>query len=176
MKQSQRLLIAGFIVPLGVILDQWTKLMVLNEPRFNALGCLENPAFCGRVEVSWLFDFNMLWNKGMSYGLFQSTGIMRWVLVGVAVVIATGFSVWLWRAGHWLTVTALSFVVSGAIGNLIDRVRFGAVVDFIDVSGFIPFFPYVFNVADSAVTVGAILLLFDQFILSRDETESNTLK
>jgi len=91
----------------------------------------------------------------------------------VACAIATGFAVWLFKATHWLTATALSFVVAGAIGNVIDRVRFGAVVDFIDVSETIPFFPWVFNVADSAVTVGAILLLLDQFILSQDNDSNN---
>jgi len=165
MKQTQRLLIAAFIIPLTVILDQWSKALILGEPRFNALACLDRSQYCGKIEVSPVFDFSMVWNYGMSFGTLQSEGIMRWVLVALACTIAMGFAVWLFRATNWVTATALSFVVAGAIGNVIDRVRFGAVVDFIDVSSAIPFFPWVFNVADSAVTVGAALLLYDQFIL-----------
>lgn len=173
MRVTERLLIAGFIIPLGVILDQWSKALVLGEARFNALGCLDRAQRCGKIEINPLFDFSMVWNYGMSFGSFQSEGIMRWVLVGVACAIAVGFAVWLFRASHWVTATALSFVVAGAIGNVIDRVRFGAVVDFIDVSDAIPFFPWVFNVADSAVTVGAVLLLFDQFILLPRDASRN---
>lgn len=175
MRPTQRYLIAAFIIPIVVLLDQWTKSLILGEPRFNALDCLGQAQACGRVEVSSLFDFSMVWNYGMSFGSFQSFGIMRWVLVGVACVIATVFAVWLFRATYWLTATALSFVIAGAIGNVIDRIRFGAVVDFIDVSGAIPFFPWVFNIADSAVSVGAVLLLFDQLILlPRDKSRNDT--
>ena len=174
MTHTGRLLIAAFIIPLGVILDQWSKSLVLAEPRLNALDCLERVQLCGKIEVSALFDFTMLWNFGMSFGSFQSSGIMRWVLVALAIVIAIGFAVWLFQATHWLTAAALSFVIAGAIGNVIDRIRFGAVVDFIDVSDAIPFFPWVFNVADFAVTVGAVLLLFDQFILLPRDDKRNT--
>jgi len=170
MRLTQRLLIAGFIIPLTVLFDQWSKAAILAEPRFNALDCLDRSEYCGRIPLENIpvIDFSMVWNYGMSFGSFQSEGIMRWVLVLVACTIAAGFAVWLFKATHWLTATALSFVVAGAIGNVIDRVRFGAVVDFIDVSATIPFFPWVFNIADSAVTVGAVLLLLDQFILSQD--------
>lgn len=174
MRPTQRYLIAAFIIPIFVLLDQWTKSLVLAEPRFNALDCLNRGQACGRIEFSWLFDFSMVWNYGMSFGSFQSFGIMRWVLVAVACVIVVVFAVWLFRATYWLTAVALSFVIAGAIGNVIDRVRFGAVVDFIDVSGAIPFFPWVFNVADSAVSVGAVLLLFDQLILlPRDKSRND---
>lgn len=177
MKPMQRLVIAALIIPFAVILDQWSKAKVLADPRFNALGCLDGTAYCGKIEVSPLFDFSMVWNFGMSFGTLQSDGIMRWVLVALACSIALGFAIWLFRATHWVTATALSFVVSGAIGNVIDRVRFGAVIDFIDVSSAVPFFPWVFNVADSAVTVGALLLLFDQFILlPKDDNRNESIK
>lgn len=169
MNLTRRLLIAGLIVPLTVILDQWSKYLILSEPRFNALACLDRSQPCGRIEISGLFDFTMVWNYGMSFGTLQSEGIMRWVLVAFTLAIATGFAVWLFRSVTHLTAVALSFVVAGAIGNVIDRVRFGAVVDFVDVSGAIAIFPWVFNIADSAITVGAGLLLLDQFILSRQD-------
>ena len=89
-------------------------------------------------------------------------------------MIAIGFAIWLYRATRWMTGLALALVVGGAIGNMIDRARFGAVVDFLNFDGIWPpyFFNYVFNVADSAVTVGAVLLFLDQFLLARDEKKA----
>lgn len=165
-----RALLALIVIPFVVIVDQWTKYLVLTEPRFNALGCLDRLEACGKIEISALFDLTMLWNRGMSFGALQSEGIMRWVLVVVTVSIAVGFAVWLAGAGRRLTAFALASVIGGAIGNVIDRVRFGAVVDFFDFSGL--YFPYVFNVADAAITVGAALLFLDQFILSRSQSGS----
>ena len=165
--RSTRIALAGLLVPVVVVLDQYTKWLVLREPRFNALGCLDDPRLCGKIEISEIFDLTMLWNRGMSYGMFQSEGAMRWVLVAVTLAIAVGFGIWLMRASRRLTALALALVVGGAIGNVIDRIRFGAVVDFFDFSGL--YFPYVFNVADAAITVGAVLLFFDQFLLSRKD-------
>jgi len=170
MSNRLRLLFAGLIIPLVVALDQWSKHQILGDPRFNALGCLDGSKGCGKIELSSIFDLSMVWNRGMSFGALQSEGIMRWVLFAVTLVIAIGFAVWLFRAARWLTGLALTLVIAGAIGNMIDRARFGAVVDFLDFSGLM--FPYVFNVADTAVTVGAILLFLDQFLLSRDENAS----
>lgn len=166
-----RNLLVFIVIPLVIAVDQWTKWLVLNEPRLNALDCLDRTEPCGRIQVPGMMDLSMVWNRGMSWGMLQSDGIMRWVLVAVSLAIAVGFAIWLWRAGHWLTGTGLALVVGGAIGNVIDRVRFGAVVDFFDFQEIWPpyFFNYVFNVADAAITVGAVLLFFDQFILSRDK-------
>lgn len=160
-----------FLIPIIVIVDQWTKQLILNEPKFNALGCLDKTQRCGGIEVSGLFDLTMVWNRGVSFGLGQSEGIMRWVLVALTVAIAVGFAIWLFRAQRKLTAIALAMVVGGAIGNVIDRVVFGAVVDFLDFSGIWEpyFFNYIFNVADAAISVGAVLLFVDQFLMMRDE-------
>ncbi|MDJ0922352.1 MAG: signal peptidase II [Henriciella sp.] len=154
------------LIPLILVLDQWSKYLVLQEPRFNALGCLDGAELCGRIELSPIFDLSMVWNRGVSFGIGQSEGVMRWVLVIMTLAIAIGFAVWLWRAGRLLTGLALSLVVGGAIGNVIDRIRFGAVVDFFDFSGI--YFIWVFNVADAAITVGAVLLFIDQFLMSQE--------
>ena len=167
--------VIGFItIPLIVLVDQWTKHLVLSEPRFNALGCLDRTEACGQIKISGIFDLTMLWNRGMSFGALQSEGIMRWVLVVVTISIAIAFLIWLVQAARPFTALALSLVVGGAIGNVIDRVRFGAVVDFFDFSGIWEpyFFNYVFNVADAAITVGAALLFLDQFILSREQSRA----
>lgn len=160
-----------FMVPVIVILDQLSKAAVLNEPRFNALGCLDQTQRCGQIEVLSFFDLTMVWNRGVSFGIGQSEGIMRWLLVALTTAIAIGFSIWLYRAARRFTGLALALVIGGAFGNVIDRVRFGAVVDFLDFSGiFRPyFFNYVFNVADAAISVGAVLLFVDQFLMSRQE-------
>lgn len=160
-----------FMIPVIVVLDQWTKWLVLNEPTFNALGCLDRTQRCGQIEVTSFFDLTMVWNRGISFGIGQSEGLMRWVLVLMTTAIAIGFTVWLFKATRRFTGIALALVVGGAFGNVIDRVRFGAVVDFFDFSGiFRPyFFNYVFNVADAAISVGAVLLFVDQFLMSRQE-------
>ncbi len=161
-----------FLAPLVILLDQWSKWLVLKTPQLNALSCLEGTARCGKIEISSLFDISMVWNWGVSFGQFQSDGIMRWVLVAFQLGIAIGFGVWLLRAERRWTGIALALVIGGAIGNVIDRVRFGAVVDFLDFSGL--HFIWVFNVADAAISVGAVLLFIDQFLMSRSESSAGT--
>lgn len=176
---SQRIRSAFFfLVPIIVILDQWTKWLVLSEPRFNALGCLDRTQRCGQIEVLPFFDLTMVWNRGVSFGIGQSEGLMRWFLVLMTTAIAIGFSIWLYRAARRFTGLALALVIGGAFGNVIDRIRFGAVVDFLDFSGiFRPyFFNYVFNVADAAISVGAVLLFVDQFLMSRQEKTAGAAK
>jgi signal peptidase II len=153
------------LIPVFVLVDQWSKWLVLGEPRFNALTCLETRQGCGHIPLPGPIDLSMVWNRGMSYGLFQSEGLGRWLLVVVMLVIAVGFLYWLVRfADHWLLKLSLAMVVGGAFGNVIDRIRFGAVVDFINAGDL--YFPWVFNVADAAISVGAVLLFVDQFLLS----------
>ncbi|WP_084397789.1 signal peptidase II [Henriciella aquimarina] len=166
-----------------IIADQLTKLWILATPAFNARDCLDITIACGSIEISSVFDLSMLWNRGISFGTLQSDGLMRWVLVLATGGIAAAFVYWLWRAERWLTALSLALVIGGALGNLIDRVRFGAVVDFLDFSG--PWFgayiagwpvgfPWVFNIADASITVGAVLLFLDQFLMSRSGSEDAT--
>jgi signal peptidase II len=159
------------LIPATVAADQITKHVVLGEPRFNALQCLDFSTQCGQIVLPGPLDFTMLWNRGMSYGLLQSEGIMRWVLAAVMLVIALGFLAWLLRAEGARLQLALGLVIGGAFGNLIDRVRFGAVVDFIDASAL--HFPWVFNIADAAISVGAVILFIDQFLFSPQKRAKN---
>lgn len=164
------------VIPLVVLFDQVTKWMILAEPRLNGLACLSDGRLCGRITVPGPVDLSMVWNRGMSYGLFQAEGAMRWILAGVMAAIAIGFFFWLLRAEGRFLKLSLALVVGGAIGNLIDRVRFGAVVDFVDVNELtFGYFPWVFNVADAAITIGALLLFVDQFLLSRPK-QANSLE
>lgn len=159
-----------------VAIDQLTKAWVLNTPVFQAVACLDAAWLCDRMEISPVMDFSMTWNRGVSFGAMQADGIARWVLFGVISAIAVGFTIWLLRAERKTTALALALVVGGAVGNLIDRAIFGAVVDFIDFRG--PWFgwnlfgwdvgfPWIFNIADAAISIGAIFLLVDQLLVGR---------
>jgi signal peptidase II len=148
-----------------IALDQLTKAWVLGNPVFNAHACLDGTQACGRIDISGVFNFSMIWNRGVSFGALQAEGLARWGLFAMIGVIAIGFTLWLFRAERWMTALALSMVVGGAVGNLIDRARFGAVVDFLDFSGM--YFPWIFNVADASISVGAVALLLDQLLAGR---------
>jgi signal peptidase II len=100
-----------------------------------------------------------VWNHGISYGLFQQDGEAgRWLLVAVGLAGTALFSWWLWRADRWLPAVSCGLVAGGAIGNVIDRVAYGAVADFVlfHVGGFEW---YVFNLADTWIVVGIAGLL-----------------
>jgi signal peptidase II len=156
----------GFSLVLAIIaMDQFTKGLVLNEPTLSRLGCRENNDLCGSIEVSPPFDVSMTWNRGVSFGVFQAEGAGRWMLFAVTAAISAGFGLWLLRSERRRTALALSMVIGGAVGNMVDRAVHGAVVDFLDFRGL--FFPWIFNIADAAISCGAILLLLDQLLASR---------
>lgn len=112
-----------------------------------------------RVEVLPFFNVVMVWNQGVSFGLFnQDTNYGPLMLVALALAISVGFGVWLFRSNSVLQMAGLSMVIGGAIGNVIDRLRFGAVMDFLDVHAFGYHWP-AFNVADSAIVVGVVILM-----------------
>jgi signal peptidase II len=111
--------------------------------------------------------FSLTWveNRGVSFGLFQSPSgeeTIRWALAAFSALVAIALAVWARKARRLLLAAAIGLIIGGAIGNLIDRVRYGYVVDFLDFSGL--YFPWVFNVADAAINVGVALLLLDIFI------------
>ncbi len=118
------------------------------------------------------FQLSMVWNQGVSFGLFRADGeIGRWLIVGFAILVVAVLVVWAWGLQRRLTAVAVGLIIGGAIGNnLIDRVRFGAVADFLDFHGL--FFPWVFNVADSAISVGVALLLLDSLLHAREQPRS----
>ncbi|MGZ8363737.1 MAG: signal peptidase II [Caulobacteraceae bacterium] len=136
-----------------VILDQLSKFWVLNILHLGERH---------QIEVLPFFKLTMVWNQGVSFGLLRANhDVMRWALVAFAIVVIAALAVWTWRQTRTVMALALGLIIGGAVGNnLIDRVRFGAVVDFLDFS---PIFPWVFNVADSAITIGVLILLLDAF-------------
>ena len=119
------------------------------------------------VRLAPFLDLMVVWNRGISYGLFQQhTEIGRWALTLLSAAAAVALSVWIRRtASRWLAAS-LGLIVGGAIGNAIDRVAYGAVFDFIHFHVG-SFSWYVFNVADAAIVAGVAGLLYDSFVLDR---------
>ncbi|MBN9060932.1 MAG: signal peptidase II [Rhizobiales bacterium 65-9] len=135
-----------------LVADQATKLWALFVRRIVETG---------PVQVTSFLELTEVWNRGISYGLFQQhTEWGRWLLIAVSAVAAVGFSIWLARARDRALAIALGLLIGGAVGNLIDRVAYGAVFDFIHFY-WGRFSWYVFNIADAAIVAGVIGLLYD---------------
>lgn len=120
------------------------------------------------VEVLPFFRFSWVENHGVSMGfLTADSEVGRWLLVALTALIATAVIGWLWRERRRQDVVALGLVLGGALGNIVDRVRYGFVVDFADlhIGEWRPFL--VFNVADAAITIGVLVLLV-RALLTRD--------
>ncbi|MBX9614159.1 MAG: signal peptidase II [Caulobacteraceae bacterium] len=140
-----------------IVLDQLTKAWMLDGLDLREVG---------RVLVAPpILNFTYVENTGVSFGLFGGGGA-RWVLSVFSILVAGGLAMWALKAERRLLVSAIGLVIGGAIGNAIDRIQYGYVVDFIDLSG-TGLFPWVFNIADSAITVGVVLLILDSLLSER---------
>ncbi len=166
----------GLIIAVAVfVADQIAKWLILGPGAFSPPGCLEASINCRFIELSPIFDLQMVWNRGFSFGLGRAQNDLgRWALVAMQLGISGVFLVWLRTAVRRPTAIALGLVVGGALGNVIDRIRFGAVADFLDFSMNGNFFPWVFNVADAAITCGAILLAIDMIFFAETEPGKGT--
>ena len=120
----------------------------------------------GEIVLLPIFAFTYTENNGVSLGLLSAdTATGRWLLVALTAGIATGVAVWMTREKNRWDIVALGLVLGGALGNIVDRVRFGYVVDFLDLH-FGEFRPFmIFNVADAAITCGVVLLLARSLLL-----------
>jgi lipoprotein signal peptidase len=140
----------GFALAI-ILLDQATKAWMI-----SGLDLME----ARQIEVlPPVFNLSWVENRGVSFGLFGD-GSARWLLSAFSIGVAGVLAWWANQVDRRLLITAIGLIMGGAIGNVIDRIRFGYVVDFLDFSG-TGIFPWVFNVADSAITIGVILLLID---------------
>jgi signal peptidase II len=129
----------------------------------------------GAVHLGPFIDLVLVWNTGISYGLFPQVGPLgQWALLGVKAVAVVLLWVWLAHATSRLTALALGLIIGGAIGNAVDRAAYGAVADFvlfhIDTSGW-TFRWYVFNLADVGIVAGVIGLLYES-LLARDAAKA----
>jgi signal peptidase II len=122
------------------------------------------------TRVLAILDITRMHNVGAAFSFLASaSGWQRWVFIGLAIVVSIGITIWLIklpRGVHALLAAGLALVLGGALGNVIDRIRLGYVVDFIHFHWERAYFP-AFNVADSAITVGAACLLLDALLDAR---------
>ncbi|MDO5642030.1 MAG: signal peptidase II [Paracoccus sp. (in: a-proteobacteria)] len=135
------------------LLDQIVKYYVVHVLRLDILRSID-------VFPPWL-NLRMAWNQGMNFGLFSSSqNLMRWVLIGIALAVCLWVFLWIRRQRPgWVTQMAAGLLIGGALGNVIDRVLYGAVADFLNMSVPGVYNPYSFNVADIAIFAGAFGLI-----------------
>ena len=142
------------------VLDQLSKAAVL--------GFFSGQAFGARERITSFFNLVLTYNRGMSFGLFNNdAGVNALLFSLLAALIVAVLVFWLSRVESPLLAVAIGLVIGGAIGNVIDRIRFGAVVDFLDFYIGSWHWP-AFNVADSAICIGVAAMLLDGLLLRRE--------
>ena len=188
-RPGQFFLFGMFVICSIVFLDQYSKWLVLetmlrtggDTPSFQDWFITRQPLefFVDRREsyetreINGFLNFVMVWNTGISFGMFSDNSNLdgnnglALIFIALSLVISLTLIVWLAVARSRMLAWAISMIVGGAIGNIIDRVRFGAVADFVDmhVAGY--HWP-AFNLADSCIAIGAIFLVIDT-LLSKDK-------
>jgi signal peptidase II len=140
-------------------LDQFTKLLVVHHVKLYS-----------SIHVLPVLDISLRYNRGAAFSFLEgASGWQRWFFTVLALVVGGAILIWMRRlhgAKQWLLSLSLAFILAGALGNMIDRLRIGHVIDFIVAHWGHAEFP-AFNVADSSITVGAALLLLDALFESR---------
>jgi signal peptidase II len=145
--------VAAIVIALDQATKTWIVQDIMSPPRW--------------IEVTSFFNIVMVWNRGASFGLFSTQS--PWtqaVLGGFAILISIVLAVWMYRARSKWLAGALGLVIGGALGNAIDRAIYGAVADFLDFHAYGYHWPS-FNVADIAISVGVVMLLFDGLLEKR---------
>jgi signal peptidase II len=158
----QGIMLASFIF----IADQAVKFIMIGPLALES-----------RRQIHILPFFNLTWaeNRGVSMGFLEANSdAQRWMLVGLTALIAAIVAVWMWREKLRGDVLALSLVLGGALGNIVDRIRYGYVVDYADLhfGSFRPF--YIFNLADACITIGVLILLARAFLMREREPVQET--
>ena len=147
-----------------ILLDQATKLWIVNTMELYET-----------INVLPVFDIYRTFNPGAAWSMFADAGgAQRWVFTVLAIGVSVGLVVWLRRLAlstHVMLITGLTLILGGAIGNVIDRIRLGHVIDFVSVYWNTARFP-AFNVADAAITIGAALVILDSIREGRRERQA----
>jgi signal peptidase II len=160
----------GFAIALAVLLlDQFAKWLVTGPLGLNQVG--------DQIVLLPIFNFTFTRNEGISLGLLNATNpVGRWMLVAMTSAIAVGVAYWIGREKNRADQAALGMVLGGALGNILDRVRVGYVVDFADLH-FGEFRPFlVFNVGDAAISIAVVILLLRAFLASKDHSKPSAPK
>jgi lipoprotein signal peptidase len=147
--------VAGFGVAALVLgADQWVKNWILHGANLTNGQTLTLLPFLNLV---------LVWNHGITFGMFQNA-VSKILLAAIATGVIAALFVWLWRSTNWLKTIAIGAIAGGAIGNVADRLHYGAVVDFIQVHLGPVYFPYIFNVGDSAICCGVAALMLESLL------------
>lgn len=153
----ERRVLNGLTVAAAIgLADQLSKWLVLSQ-----MGDVQRT-----VPVTSFFNLVLVWNRGVTFGLLNTQtakAYMPYILIGVAAVIVLLLGRWLLRTGSTFVACAVGLVMGGALGNIIDRFRYGAVVDFLDFH-YAGYHWYAFNIADAAIVTGVALLLLDGMV------------
>lgn len=137
------------IAAIGLLLIQLTQ-----QALFATIAGAKAP-----LVVTPFFNLVTVWNPGISFGMLQDIPNGQWILSAAAMLIVAWLFVWLRKVEHHSTALALGLIIGGAIGNIIDRIRFSAVFDYLDFHAFGYHWP-AFNLSDSFIFIGVGLLLF----------------
>ena len=143
--------------------DQVSKAIITGPLNLQAVG---------QIKLIPIFDLTWVENRGISLGLAQAQNdTHRWILVAVTAAIAIGVAWWIRKEEQSGDQVALAMVLGGALGNIVDRVQLGYVIDFLDLhfGTFRPF--YVFNVGDAAISIGVVILLLRAFLIREKAPE-----
>lgn len=157
-----RLTRAGILTALLVLAaDQATKHWILYGLRLPELGS---------VALLPVLNLTMVWNRGVTFGLLGGFGVGgHLLLAAVALAVVVALALWLRRAERLAVALALGAIAGGAVGNVTDRIRYGAVVDFVHAHAF-GYSWYVFNLADAAIVCGVSVLVIDGLLPHRINT------
>jgi signal peptidase II len=152
--------LSSYLIALVVIgLDQATKAYIV-----HGLGMTEGMSH----EVFGPLRFTFVYNTGFSFGLLQDASWGRWALSAFSLIVSVFLAVWARNVTRpWLSA-GIGLVLGGAVGNLIDRLMIGRVIDFVNLG---QLFPWIFNVADAAINVGVVCLVLDMFLSPRAKSE-----
>lgn len=146
-----------------IILDQVSKFLMLRQFGLPHDICQTPLQAQAHIDLTPVFDFTLICNQGISYGLLQGDNIIkRWILTLFAIVMSGILFLLLRQTRDTPGRLAFALIIGGALGNAIDRARFGAVIDFINFNSI--GFPWVFNIADSAISCGVIGLLLSHVL------------
>jgi len=127
------------------------------------------------IELTAFFNLVLVWNRGVSFGMFGAADLGPWPFVVLSLAIVAGLAVWLWRLDRLWLALAVGAVIGGALGNVVDRIAYGAVADFFDfhLRGY--HWP-AFNVADSAIVVGVAALVLEALTRRRPDAPEGARK
>lgn len=146
-----------------LVVDQVSKFLLIDL-------MAQNP---GGIEITSFFRLVMVWNSGVSFGMFAGGETTKWILIALSLVICAVLVGWLNKTTKRYMGVALGIVIGGALGNIIDRLLYGKVADFFDVDLIFMRWP-AFNVADMAIVTGVFVLLLENLFFDRNSDRKET--